>query len=259
VRNYYISDKLSHSSVVTTKMAEKGCCGGCDELDDHVRASTLQAMRIVGAILIVLSVTEFGIGAAAHDYLSSTTIYLGSWWTGLAALLTGICGVLNKTRGVVILMISIGTVASAVAVAGVVIDVIAAAEFSNLTACSQYVVDRGTTFSDDDAYGIYNVCFNDDTSLSYDSCYCISSSDSGCLEYPLNSKYDCAAFKTTLPKLVKTSAALCSALAFCSLVLVSIGFSIICCSPSIAKREKKDPGALVDNFVVGVNSNERAF
>ena len=238
-------------------MAEKGCCGGCNELDDQVRASTLQAMRIVGAILIAFSVIEFGIGAAAHDYLSSTTTYLGSWWTGLAALLTGICGVLNKTRGVVILMITMGIIATAVAVAGVVIDVFAAAEFSNLTACSQY---EGTTFSNDDAYGINNICFNDDTtSRSYDSCYCISSSNSGCQEYPLNSNYDCAAFQATLPKLVKTSAALCSALAFFSLVLVSIGFSIICCSPSIAKPEKKDPTGLVDNYVVGVNSNERAF
>ena len=78
-------------------MAEKGCCGGCNEPDDQVRASTLQAMRIIGAILIVFSVAEFGIGAAAHDYLSTTKMYLGSWWTGLAALLTGICGVLNKT------------------------------------------------------------------------------------------------------------------------------------------------------------------
>jgi hypothetical protein len=223
-------------------MAEKGCCGGCNELDDQVRASTLQAMRIVGAILIVLSVSEFGIGAAAHDYLSSTETYLGSWWTGLAALLTGICGVLNKTR--------------AVAVAGVVIDVMAAAEFSDLTACREY---EGITSTDDDTYGIYNICFNDDTSRSYDSCYCISSSNSSCQEYPLNSKYDCAAFMTTLPKLVKTSAALGSALAFCSLVLVSIGFSITCCTPSIAKPEKKDPKGLVDNFVVGVNSNERAF
>jgi hypothetical protein len=240
-------------------MAEKGCCGGCNELNDQVRASTLQAMRIVGAILIVFSVTEFGIGAAAHDYLSSPDMYLGSWWTGLAALLTGICGVLNKTRGVVILMITMGTIATAVAVAGVVIDVIAAAEFSNLTACSQYVANKGITFSNDDTYSINNICFNDDTSLSYDSCYCISSSDSGCQEFSLNSKYDCAAFQATLPKLVKTSAALCSALAFCSLLLVSIGFSIICCSPSIAKPEKKDPTGLVDNVVVGVNSNERAF
>ena len=157
-------------------------------------------------------------------------------------------------------MITMGIIANAIAVAGVAIDVIAAAEFSNLTACSQYVVaDKGISFSNDDTYGIYNICFNDDTLRSDNSCYCISSLNKGCQMYPLNSKYDCAAFQATLPKLVKTSAVLCSALAFLSLVLVSIGFSIICCSPSIAKPEKKDPTGLVDNVVVGVNSNERAF
>jgi hypothetical protein len=244
-------------------MAEDGCCSGCSELDDQVRASTLQTMRIFGVILIIVSVVEFWIGATAHGYMSSSTIYLGSWWTGLAALLTGICGVVNKTRGVVILMITMGAIATAVAVAGVVIDAIAAAEFSNITYCGQLQPTPGVIYSGDGGTAeylkLYNACFFNYVSTSYDSCFCISSSTSGCQEYAINSKYDCTAFMTTLPKYVKTSAALCSVLAFCSLVLVSIGFSIICCSPSIAKPEKKDPTGLVDNFVVGVNSNDKAF
>ena len=241
-------------------MAEDGCCSGCNELNDQVQASTLQTMRILGVILIVFSVIEFGIGAAAHGYLSSTTIYLGSWWTGLAALITGICGVLNKTRGVVISMITMGAIATAVAVAGVVIDAIAAAEFSNLTMCGQLKPLQGVSYSGDGDYTkVYYACFKGYTVTSYDSCFCISSSNSNCQEYAISSKYDCLAFMTKLPKFVKASAALCSVLALCSLVLVSIGFSIICCSPSIAKPVKKDPTDLVDNFVVGVNSNNKAF
>ena len=242
-------------------MAEDGCCSGCNELDDQVRASTLQTMRIFGVILIIVSVTEFGIGAAAHGYLSSSTIYLGSWWTGLAALLTGICGVLNKTRGVVILMITMGAIATAVAVAGLVIDAITAAELSNLTTCGQLQKGGGpATYSGDgEITKVYYACFYGYVTSSYGSCYCISSSNSACQEYAVSSKYDCSAFMIKLPKLVKASAALCSVLALCSLVLVSIGFSIICCSPSIAKPEKKDPAGLVDNFVVGVNSNDKAF
>ena len=240
-------------------MAEKGCCSGCNEADDQVRASTLQTMRIFGAILIIVSVIEFGIGAASHGYLSSTKIYVGSWWAGLAALLTGICGVLNKTRGVVILMITFGTIASFIAVAGVVPDAIAAAEFEKLTTCAQLSLEGITYSGADDASAIFSTCFSNYITKSYDSCYCISSSTSGCLVYPLNSKYDCADFMTTLPKLVKTSAAMCSVLALCSLVLVSIGFSIVCCSPSIANGERVDPPVLVDNFVVGVNSNDKAF
>jgi hypothetical protein len=241
-------------------MAEDGCCSGCNELDDQVRASTLQTMRIFGVILIIVSVTEFGIGATAHGYLSSSTIYLGSWWTGLAALLTGICGVLNKTRGVVIMMITMGAIATAVAVAGVVIDAITAAELTNITMCGRKLKPLGATYSGDGDYTkVFYACFNGYITTSYDSCFCIGSSDSSCKEYAVSSKYDCPAFMTTLPKLMKASAALSSVLALCSLVLVSIGFSIICCSPSIAKPVKKDPTGLVDNFVVGVNSNDKAF
>ena len=244
-------------------MAEDGCCSGCSELDDQVRASTLQTMRIFGAILIIFSVIEFGIGAAAHSYLSSPKIYLGSWWSGLAALITGICAVLKKTRGVVILIITFGTIASVIAVAGVVIDALAAADFENLIACGQMGSNLALTYSEGTSYTemntIYYTCFNNYVATSYDSCYCISSSTSGCQTYGLNSNYDCLAFKATLPKLVKTSAAMCSVLAICSLVLVSIGFSIICCSPTIGTVVRKEPAGLVDNFVVGVNSNDKAF
>ena len=242
-------------------MAENGCCSGCNELDDQVRASTLQTMRIFGAILIIVSVIEFGIGAAAHGYLLSTKIYLGSWWAGLAALLTGICGVLNKTRGVVTLMITFGTIASLIAVAGAIIDAIASAKFQNVSTCLQWSSKGSAYIGDVDDYTqtvVSSTCpwvyYN-----SWDTCYCISSSTSDCLVYPLNREYDCADFMKTLPKLLRTSAAMCSVLALCSLVLVSIGFLIVCCSPSIAKGEKKGPPGLVDNIVVGVNSNDKAF
>jgi hypothetical protein len=213
-------------------------------------------MRIFGVILIMFSVIEFGIGATAHGYLSSPKIYLGSWWTGLAALL-------NKTRGVVILMITMGAIANAVAVAGVVIDAMAAAEFSNLTICGR---DRYSTYY---SSGYYYYSGDGSTSLlnarcsgvEDDHCFCISTATNYCLKYALNtnSKYDCAALMTTLPKFLKTSAALCSVLASCSLVLVSIGLSIICSSPSIAKPVTKDPTDLVANYLVGVNSNDKAF
>ena len=225
-------------------MAEDGCCSGCNELNDQVQASTLQTMRILGVILIVFSVIEFGIGAAAHGYLSSTTIYLGSWWTGLAALITGIYGVLNKTRGVVISMITMGAIATAVAVAGVVIDAIAAVEFTNLYNCARWRY-----------YPHYYDCGFQN--FGNDHCYCSSSKDSNCHKFKVSPIYDCDQFETTLPKLLTTSVALCFILALCSLALVSIGFLIIC--PSIAKAVTKDPTGLVDNFVVGVNSNDKAF
>jgi hypothetical protein len=224
-------------------MAEDGCCSGCNELNDQVPASTLQTMRILGVILIVVSVIEFGIGATAHGYRSSSTIYLGSWWTGLPALLTGICGVLNKTRGVVISMITMGAIATAVAVAGVVIDAIAATEFSHIKSCARYSYDRG------------GICKY--KSEGKENCYCTSLKDTNCHQFEVADKYDCDQFERTLPKYVKSSAAVCSILALCSLVLVSIGFLIIC--QSIAKPVTKDPTGLVDNVVVGVNSNDEAF
>ena len=159
-------------------------------------------------------------------------------------------------------MITMGAIATAVAVAGVVIDAMAAAEFSSLTICGRVAYN---TFNDYE-FRYYsgagsNSALKARCNGEGNHCFCISTATSDCLQYALNtnSKDDCAAVMTTLPKFMKTSAALCSVLALCSLVLVSIGLSIICSSPSIAKPVTKDPTDLVANYLVGVNSNDKAF
>ena len=237
-------------------MAEKNrCYNNCYEtLDTAAKPTSILMMRIFGVLVVIFSVVEFGLGGAASGFLINPAVYNGSWWAGLIPFAVGICGIVTKNRGGVTSIIVLGIIAALVAFAGLIVDALMSSNFSNLTTCIQavspYPLSGKTDTSSINTLDASCVSVIK-SQFEAGSCYCVSSSASGCLVYAPASKYGCDDIMVMLPILLKSSTAICSAIIFCLIVLASIGCSIVCCSPAVVDPPAKD--------VVGINTTEKAF
>ena len=249
-------------------MAENKCCKGgcCGELDEETHPSSIKMMRIFGVLAVIFSVVEFGLGGAATGFLINPAAYIGSWWVGLVPIAIGICGMITKNRGGVIAIIILGSIARLVAVAGAIVDSYRLSELSGLKTCvrvdsKSYAYSISGATDDTSVSAVTFAClrsFNDYT-VPKDRCLCISSTDADCQLYRPNSKYSCDDIMMTLPSVLKSSIAICSILAFCSIVLAAVGCSIVCCTGTAEKESTTKPAVQPDNIVVGVNSNPKAY
>ena len=245
------------------KCGKGGCCG---ELDDETHPSSIMMMRIFSVLAVIFSVVEFGLGGAATGFLIDPEASIGVWWVGLCPIAIGICGMITKNRGGVIAIIILGSFAMLIAVAGAILDSYRLSELSSLKTCVK--VDKKYAYSisgatDDTSVSAVNAAclyrFNDYT-VPKDRCLCTSSENTNCNIFHPNSKYACDDVMVTLPSVLKASIAMCSIIAFCSIVLAAVGCSIVCCTGT-AKKEKTttDPEVQPDNIVIGVDSNPKAY
>ena len=253
-------------------MVENKCCkvGGCGELNDETHPSSIMMMRIFGVLAVIFSVAEFGLGGAASGFLVNPEAYVGSWWVGLLSIAIGICGIITKNRGGVITIIVLGSIAMLIAVAGAILDSYRLSYFSSLITCvkvegwsSDYDISGATDDTSSSAIDVACSRSFSDYTLPKDRCLCTSSSNAGCQSFQPNSKYTCDDIMLTLPSVLKSSIAICSVIAFCSIVLAAVGCSIVCCNGTAKKEKATDPEVQPDNIVVGdivgVNSNSKAY
>ena len=231
-------------------------------LDEETHPSSIRMMRIFGVLAVIFSVAEFGLGGAATGFLVNPVESVGSWWVGLLSIAIGICGILTKNRGGVITIIILGSIAMLIAIAGAILDSYRLSDLSDLKTCvivdsSSYENSISGATDDTSVSEMTVVClrsFNDYT-VPKDRCLCsTSASDADCLIYQPNSKYSCDDIMMTLPSVLKSSIAICSVIAFCS---------IVCCNGTAKKEKATDPEVQPDNIVVGdivgVNSNSKAY
>ena len=250
-------------------MAESKCCKGgcCGELDDETHPSSIMMMRIFSVLAVIFSVVEFGLGGAATGFVINPAAYIGSWWVGLLPIAIGVCGIITKNRGGVIAIIILGSSAMLIAVAGAIIDSYRLSELSSLTTCVKvdsktYAYSISGATDDTSVSAMSSACLSlfNDYNVPKDRCLCTSSENANCNSFQPNSKYACDDIMVTLPSVLKASIAICSIIAFCSIVLAAVGCSIVCCTGT-AKEEKTtaDPEEQPDNVVIGVNSNPKAY
>ena len=195
-------------------------------------------MRIVGVIVIVFAVVEFGLGASADSFLNNSPYFGGCWWTGILSFLTGIFGLVIKSKTGGMIMGVLGTAATLAALVGMLLDSVSSNRISRLTACGQIdeLGDVFVTGATNDASTSYIMDQCDFQSTS--SCYCVSTAFSGCNPYDVISKYNCNDLQTLLPKLLKSSVAFCCAIALCSFILAVSGYTIAC--SSVASNDDKE-------------------
>ena len=245
-------------SVPRYKMAENKCCRGgcCGELDEETHPTSIRMMRIFGVLAVIFSVVEFGLGGAATGILVNPEVYVGSWWVGLLSIAVGICGIIAKSRGGVITIIILGSIAMLTAVAGAIIDSSTLTKLSYLESCQFIPARRTVTYRDVDCDLLSGA------SEPEVRCFCKRSKyNSNCIIYNPKKKSNdtCDEILVTLPSLLKSSVAVCSVIAFCSIVLAAVGCSIVCCTGTAKKEIATKPEELPDNKILGVDSNSKAY
>ena len=243
-------------SVPRPKMAENKCSKGgcCGELDEETHPTSIRMMRIFGVLAVIFSVVEFGLGGAATGILVNPEVYVGSWWVGLLSIAVGICGIITKSRGGVITIIILGSIAMLTAVAGAIIDSFTLTNLSDLESCQTIPAWRMVTYRD------VKCSLLSGASDSVVRCFCKRSKyNDNCIIYKPNPNYTCDDVLVTLPSLLKSSIGVCSVIAFCSIVLAAVGRSIVCCTGTAKKETATKPEEQPVNMILGVDSNPKAY
>lgn len=181
------------------------CCSQNDKPDKFVITI---ATRVIGAVLIVLSVVEFGVGGTAFGYF--TNYSTGGWWGAIASFIAGILAVISKPRGVTIAGAVISSIGILAAIAASYLDAIDFLFFSSLQTC---VSSSSGTF-----YGVltpqteYQVATCLSPSSTNFDCLCTGSVATVYSCYAYNGHSNCGDILTTYPQLLSTSSGLTAAL-----------------------------------------------
>lgn len=148
------------------KAESRGCCTTIrsNKLNDNFVYQRLP-IRIIGAIMILFSIIEFGVGGFCYGFLvSKHYIGAGAFWAGLMYLILGVLCVWLRTKAVAMGALFMACVSWVVGLAGVGLDGSVSTTINKTLACSQMITGRGMgpKYSDygyQPAFTAADVCF----------------------------------------------------------------------------------------------------
>ena len=167
-------------SVAETRAQRGGCCTTCrgNKLNDEFVYLSFP-IRILGAVLILLSILEFGVGGYCYSYLTAELfVGAGAFWAGLMYLIVGCLSVHLKTKGVAIAALIACVVAWVVGLGGVGLDGFFSQIVTQRLACSQLITGTGfgpryNDYGYAKAYTAADVCFFQAyPNVNNNLCYC---------------------------------------------------------------------------------------
>ena len=91
----------------------------CAETKPDVLALEI-SIRVLGALIILFSVIEIGVGGAAYSFL--TNVKVGAWWGSLLPIAAGVLALIYKPRGILIAAIVVSVIGAVVAVIASAVD-----------------------------------------------------------------------------------------------------------------------------------------
>lgn len=223
----------------------------CAEINKPVKVEIVIAMRVIGAILILLSLSEFGVGATAFRYF--TNYKLGSWWGAILPCITGILAAIAQPKTVTIAALVVSSLAVIIALAAAIVDGIASAVFTSEQTC---ITPTGTIYGYDSLQSVNQVtlCTLAFFPLSIYDCTCTGSVATAYSCYYYNGQTDCGAILTTYPKLLKASSALNAALC-----VICFTFCILACATVCGCCENKSDEVLISSSNPVAKQNENTI
>jgi hypothetical protein len=220
---------------------------------------SLMVMKLLGVVILVFTIIEFGVGVAAYSALYN--VKYGGWWIAFLSFPAGVGALLANKRIWVTATVVLAILAAILAFISTVIDGLAATTMHTFVTC------------DDNSY-----CANsnfDSRSYSYSDfrkiseiCSCIPKSGKSCytyyVSYPQGSVKSCNDLLTSFPMLLDASTVFSMLLLITTIGLSTVGIMILTCPAGFMGGEKKteevpDNNAVPpDNGLVGVNGNSDA-
>jgi uncharacterized membrane protein len=229
--------KVNNGSSVDSGAYESFCVGNNRE---EMKVSW-SFLRIIGILLVVLSIVELGIGAQIENTIANQSS--GSWWAGVVAVIAGSGAIVSPWH--VNLMIATSLLVSAAIVSSVVgafIDGVSAQTYLSLVACARQEEPGTQQFSfygattDPTTTAAAALCYNEYSvkNPSRFDCVCINSQNHCTYDLELSHSTDCAVILDDYPQLLFGSMIVCIGLAILCLVA-----AIISCYNVWHKEETK--------------------
>lgn len=200
---------------VVTVNPRSGCsCDGSIDYRGEQFSSIFVALKILAFIVIVLSITEFGVGGAAANVVIGQLG--GAWWGGILSVLAGLLAFVAYNRGYIIAALVIGSVAILLAISAAYVETLVLAVLLNITACTSQSSSKALPqdYGSESGYKDSRACITRaGTKVIPDRCYCSKKSTffisaySYCEEYALTSSatasgMNCGSLFTSYPSLL---------------------------------------------------------
>lgn len=200
---------------VVTVNPRSGCsCDGSIDYRGEQFSSIFIALKILAFIVVVLSISEFGVGGAASNVVIGQLG--GAWWGGILSVLAGLLAFFAYNRGYIIAAIVIGSVAILPAISAAYVETLVLALLSNLIACTSQSSSKALPkdYGSESGYRDSRSCIaRAGTKVVPDLCYCsrrsrfFISAFSYCEEYALTSSatasgMNCGSLFTNYPSLL---------------------------------------------------------
>jgi len=172
-----ISEGLSYAE---QRAQSRGCCttAKSNKLNDDFVFLRFP-IRLLGVVLIVFAILEFGVGGYCYGFLQSDNfVGAGAFWAGLMYILLGALCVHLRTKAVAIAALVMCVVAWVVGLGGVGLDGSFADLINNQLACSQMITGTGygpkyQDYGNAKAFTAADTCFlNAYPSVNNANCYC---------------------------------------------------------------------------------------
>jgi hypothetical protein len=229
---------------------------------------SLMAMKLLGVVILVFSVIELGVGAAAYGALYN--VKYGGWWIGILSFPAGVGALLANKRIWVTATVVAAILAAILAFVSTVYDGLGASLMHTFVTCGGY--------GDQSKILEASYCANNNfysSSYTYSNlrkisewCSCIPKNGKSCytyyVSYPQGSVESCNDLLTSYPMLLDASTVFSFLLLITTIGLSTVGIMILTCPAGYMGGEKKteevpDNNAVPpDNGLVGVNGNSDA-
>jgi hypothetical protein len=201
---------------------------------------TWTVLRIIGMLIVLVSIGEMGVGAKAENFIVNQTS--GAWWAGVIGVFAGVAAILSPWSLNLMIVTSLTTSPAIVSsIVGAFTDGYAAETYFDLISCVRqddpgsnvfnfYGATAGSAYaaSAQQCYEKYAVA-----SPSQFDCVCVTSQNHCTSDFQVFQSTDCGLVLDNYPKLLFASMLFCMALGILSLV-----GSVISCYNVWHKEEK---------------------
>ena len=221
---------------------ERACCS--DMTDRNI--TKVGTLRFIGAMCMIISAIEFGLGSSIYDFLSYPYLLdgRGSWWAGIFVFIAGLCACLANTRSSVIAAAVFATLGFCLAGLGTAADGMETYTMMAYSSCGSVNIDSNNTQTINNYNDVSGTiqCLSSQTdafAFTASSCYCIpSNGDSVCTRYNLNrNSRKCDDLLGSYTTQLTASVVFCSFNFLFGLILSMLSCNILCKSSEIRSPE----------------------
>lgn len=209
-------------------------------------------LRILGLILLVLSIAEVVIGSKIRLYIYTS---FGSYYVAIFSIVSSISSLISVNVGCVIVACVFSVLSVLVGIVGTTLDAIGYIVFDSIEGClnNEYSYSYAPGYNSAkyiaENIGVCTTTIIADNNPNY--CYCISSFNStviinadgsqkelsGCWQFDImDNSLNCNGLINDLPNYLKESASICGAIIFFSFILAVI----TCCSLCYPKTRQAE-------------------